>query len=42
MGMLTMTHVPIVDQYLSDLTRSVEEAKSGAIEITEQAITYGG
>ena len=42
MGMLTMTHVPVVDQYLSDLTRSVEEAKSGTIEITEQAITYGG
>ena len=42
MGMLTLTHVPIVDQYLSDLRNSVEEAKTGTVEITDAAITYGG
>ena len=42
MGMLTLTHVPIVDQYLSDLQNSVEEAKTGTVEITDETITYGG
>ena len=41
MGMLTMTHVP-VDRYLADLARSVEEARSGAVEAAERAVTYGG
>jgi len=42
MGMLTLTHVPIVDQYLSDLLNSVEEAKTGTVKITDETITYGG
>lgn len=42
MGMLTMTHVPVVDRYLSDLARSVEEARSGAVKAAERAVTYGG
>lgn len=42
MGMLTMTHVPVVDRYLADLARSVEEARSGAVEAAERAVTYGG
>ena len=42
MGMLTLTHVPIVDQYLSDLRNSVEEAKTGTVEIADETITYGG
>lgn len=42
MGMLTMIHVPVVDQYLSDLAESVEEAKAGKIETYEEAVSYGG
>lgn len=42
MGMLTLIHVPVVDQYLSDLRDSVEDAKTGTVEITDEAITYGG
>ena len=41
MGMLTLIHVPIVDQYLSDLRNSVEEAKTGTVQITDETITYG-
>ena len=42
MGMLTMTHVPIVDQYLTDLAESVDQAKSGKVKANDEAITYGG
>ena len=42
MGMPTMTHVPVVDRYLSDLARSGEEARSGTVRAVERAITYGG
>ena len=42
MGMLTMTHIPIVDQYLTDLAESVDQAKSGKVKAYDEAITYGG
>ncbi len=42
MGMLTMTHVPVVDQYLSDLADSVQAAKAGRVKANDEAITYGG
>lgn len=42
MGMLTMTHVPVVDQYLSDLAEAVDEAKRGKIESFDETVSYGG
>lgn len=42
LGMLTMAHVPIVEDYLSDLRASVEEVRTGRVAAREAAVTYGG
>ena len=42
MGMLTLSHVPIVDEYLSDLAEAVAEVKAGKIETSDEAVSYGG
>ena len=41
LGMLTLTHVPVVDNYLHDLDAAVAEVRSGAVRATDERITYG-
>ena len=42
MGMLTLTHVPVVDEYLRDLEAAVARVRSGAVRAADEPITYGG
>ena len=42
LGMLTLTHVPVVDEYLGDLEAAVERVRSGLVRATDERITYGG
>ena len=42
LGMLTLTHVPVVGDYLHDLDAAVAEVRSGAVRATDERITYGG
>ena len=42
LGMLTLTHVPVVDQYLGDLETAVARVRSGAVRARNERITYGG
>ena len=42
LGMLTLTHVLVVDDYLHDLDAAVAEVRSGAVRATDERITYGG
>ena len=41
MGMLTLTHVPVVDEYLRDLEAAVAGVRSGAVRAADDPITYG-
>ena len=42
LGMLTLTHVPVVGDYLRDLDAAVTDARTGAMRATNERITYGG
>jgi sphinganine-1-phosphate aldolase len=42
LGMLTMAHVPVVDEYLSDLRDCVGEVRGGRTATGPAAVTYGG
>jgi glutamate/tyrosine decarboxylase-like PLP-dependent enzyme len=42
LGMLTMAHVPVVDDYLADLRASVEEVRGGRAAAGPAEVTYGG
>ena len=42
LGMLTLTHVPVVDEYLGDLEAAVERVRSGLVRATDERITHGG
>ncbi|MCP5149129.1 MAG: aspartate aminotransferase family protein [Ectothiorhodospiraceae bacterium] len=41
MGMLTLTHVPVVDDYLTDLAAAVADVRAGKVTATSEAVTYG-
>jgi hypothetical protein len=40
--MLTAVHVPIVDQYLSDLVKVTDDVRRTGRTAAPQEITYGG
>ena len=40
--MLTMAHVPIVDNYLADLLTSMEEVRGGRTDSGVAEVSYGG
>ncbi len=42
LGMLTMAHVPIVDNYLADLLTSMEEVRGGRTDTGVAEVSYGG
>jgi len=42
LGMLTLTHVPVVGDYLRDLQAAVADACSGTVRPLNDEITYGG
>ena len=42
LGMLTLTHVPVVDDYLRDLEAAMARVRSGAVRAARERITYGG
>ena len=41
LGMLTMTHVPVVERYLADLAESVAEVRAGGLKAKDTTATYG-
>lgn len=41
MGMPTMAHVPVVDQYLADLAASVAAVRAGGLTGLSRTVTYG-
>jgi sphinganine-1-phosphate aldolase len=42
LGMLTMAHVPVVAEYLADLTACVDEVRGGRTAAGPATVTYGG
>ena len=41
LGMLTMTHVPVVERYLADLAESVAEVRASSLKANDTTVTYG-
>jgi glutamate/tyrosine decarboxylase-like PLP-dependent enzyme len=42
LGMLTLAHVPIVDEYLVDLAVAVEMVRTGELTASSRDVSYGG
>jgi glutamate/tyrosine decarboxylase-like PLP-dependent enzyme len=42
LGMLTLAHVPIIDEYLDDLAKCVDEVRVGKYTAESTEVTYGG
>lgn len=42
LGMLTLAHVPIVDEYLGDLAAAVDLVRSGKLTAGSRDVSYGG
>ena len=42
LGMLTLAHVPIVEEYLIDLNFAVEMVRTGKLTAGSRDVSYGG